>query len=80
MAIDVKTISCQQCGSTDVNMISETQGVCKVCGAKFTVQQRIDTQNVYNEVHVHNEPEQKECVNACFKAVINPEFSGIQTC
>lgn len=75
MAIDVKTISCQQCGSTDVNMTSETQGVCKVCGAKFTVQQRIDTQNVYNEVHVHNESEQKECVGTCFKAVINPEFS-----
>lgn len=77
MAIDVKTISCQQCGSTDVNMTSETQGVCKVCGAKFAVQQRFDTQNVYNEVHVHNEPEQKECVGTCFKAVINPEFSQI---
>lgn len=75
MAIDVKTISCPQCGSTDVNMTSETQGVCKACGAKFTVQQRIDTQNVYNEVHVHNEPEQKEEVNTCSKSVISPEFS-----
>ena len=75
MAIDVKTISCPQCGSTDVNMTSETQGVCKDCGAKFTVQQRIDTQNVYNEVHVHNESEQKENVDTCLKSVITPEFS-----
>ena len=75
MAIDVKTISCSQCGSTDVNMTSETQGVCKACGAKFTVQQRIDTQNVYNEVHVHNSEPMQEQEGSCSKSEIKPEYS-----
>ena len=44
MAIDIKTVICPQCGSTDVDMTSDTQGVCNSCGAKFTVQQRIETQ------------------------------------
>ena len=57
MAIDIKTVICPQCGSTDVDMTSDTQGVCNSCSAKFTVQQRIETQNVYNEVHVHTEAE-----------------------
>lgn len=76
MAIDIKTVICPQCGSTDVDMTSDTQGVCNSCGAKFTVQQRIETQNVYNEVHVHTEAEpvaeEEEPYN---KAIITPEYS-----
>ena len=53
MAIEIKTIACPQCGSTDVQMTSEAKGVCCCCGAQFTVRQGADTQNVYNEVHVY---------------------------
>ena len=48
MALDIKTISCPGCGSTDIAMVSETQGICNMCGAQFSVQQKIETQNVYN--------------------------------
>ena len=76
MAIDVKTISCPQCGSTDVEMVSDNKGKCRYCGAQFSVQQRIDAQNVYNEIHVHEGNDEsitsKKEVN---KATIIPEYS-----
>ena len=81
MAIDVKGILCPQCGSTSVNMTSETQGICKSCNAKFTVQQRAEIQNVYNEVHVHTDGDSKTedmAVNEDIilnKLEISPEFT-----
>ena len=51
MAIDVKSLLCPQCGAAEVEMISDTQGVCNYCGAKFTVQPRIE--NVTKEIHIH---------------------------
>ena len=75
MAIDVKTIACPQCGSTDVNMTSETHGICKSCGAKFAVQPRIETQNVYNEIHVDGSSESQDL---CVKAEIKPAYTKDQ--
>ena len=51
MAIDVKSLLCPQCGAAEVEMISDTQGVCNYCGAKFSVQPRIE--NVTKEIHIH---------------------------
>ena len=39
MAVDIQAISCPQCGSTNVEMVSETNGVCAICGSKFILQQ-----------------------------------------
>ena len=78
MAIEIKTIACPQCGSTDVQMTSETKGVCRYCGAQFAVQQKIDTQNKYNEVHVHADSKPEEKKESCRTAEISPEFSKDQ--
>ncbi len=74
MAIDIKAISCPQCGSTDIQMTSETQGICKSCGTQFSVQQRIETQNVYNEIYIQSESEADE-EDVVDKVEIIPEFS-----
>ena len=76
MAVDVNSITCPQCGATDVEMTSDKHGVCKSCGAKFSVSPRIDTQNIFNEVHVHaTTTEKEEDPVPCLKYVINPEFT-----
>lgn len=51
MAAGLQPIVCPQCGAKDVRMESETQGVCEFCGARFTVQPRIE--NIINEIHIH---------------------------
>lgn len=78
MAIDVKTIACPQCGSTDVNMTSEAHGVCGSCGAQFTVQPRIETQNVYNEIHVDGTGDSSDGQDSCVKAEIKPSYTKDQ--
>lgn len=75
MSIDVKTIICPQCGSSDVNMLSEARGLCQVCGTQFAVQQHIETQNVYNEIYINTEKEEDARDNICNKAEILPEYS-----
>ena len=52
MATEVQPIVCPQCGAKEVRMESETQGVCEFCGARFTVQPRIE--NIINEIHIHS--------------------------
>ncbi len=37
MGIDIKTIICPQCSSTDIKMVSETRGVCNHCGSQISV-------------------------------------------
>ena len=78
MAIEIKTIACPQCGSTDVQMTSEAKGVCCCCGAQFTVRQGADTQNVYNEVHVYADGNSAEKRDSCRKMEISPEYSKDQ--
>lgn len=55
MAIDINAVACPQCGSTDVEMLSEGEGICKYCRTRFKISQRIDSQNVYNEIHIHDD-------------------------
>lgn len=75
MAVDVKTIICPQCGSTDVGMTSETKGTCNACGSIFTVQQRIEQQNVYNEFNVYEKGEMTPNGSMCSKGEIVPEYT-----
>lgn len=75
MALDIKTISCPGCGSTDIAMVSETQGICNMCGAQFAVQQKIETQNIYNEIYVDAENADFQNKDICNKSVIIPEYS-----
>lgn len=70
MAIDIKAIACPQCASTDIRMTSEKQGVCNVCGAQFTVQQRID-----GGIHVHLGNEVQPANAPLTKAIIQPKFT-----
>lgn len=53
MAIDVKAIQCPQCGSTNVQMNSDNQGVCQACGCVVTVGNSNDTHNIYNETNIY---------------------------
>ena len=75
MSIDVKTIICPQCGSSDINMMSEARGVCNVCGTQFAVQQHIETQNIYNEYYVNTESKDTSEDDPGAKAEIIPEYS-----
>lgn len=75
MAIEVKSIVCPQCGDTDVNMTSESQGVCKSCGTQFAVQQQIETQNIYNEFYINTETPAEVGENTCVKSEIISEYS-----
>ncbi len=74
MAIDVKAISCPQCGSADVEMISDNKGKCNYCGSQFSVQQRIENQNVYNEIHIHAKNDDSSS-DEVMKVAIIPEFT-----
>ena len=71
MAIEIKGIACPQCGATDVEMTSDTRGVCKVCGAQFTVQP------VDEGIHIHLDGLTKQD-DGCLKAEIKPEFTKEQ--
>ena len=75
MSIEIKTIECPQCGSTEVTMETETQGVCMSCGSRFAVQQSIETQNIYNEIHVHQEEAPAAEEQECFMAEIKTKYS-----
>ena len=37
MPIEIKGLVCPQCGGTDVEMLNEGRGLCRMCGAQFTV-------------------------------------------
>lgn len=78
MAIDIKTIICPQCGSSDINMISETRGLCEVCGTQFTLQQNIETQNVYNEYYVNLGNDETPESSPCVKGEVIPEYTKDQ--
>ena len=75
MAIEIKSLVCPQCASSDIRMESETQGVCQACGARFTVQQQSNPQNVYNEVHVHLKSKKPAKKESCDKLEIVPEYT-----
>lgn len=71
MAIDIKAITCPQCGSSDVEMKSETFGTCKTCGAQFTVQR--------SDGGSHPDgPSAQEEKNECRKGQITPEYTKEQ--
>ena len=72
MAIDIKGITCPQCGATDVVMTSDTRGACKVCGAQFTVQP------VDEGIHIHLDGLGKQDDDGCLKAEIKPIFTKEQ--
>lgn len=72
MAIEIKGISCPQCGATDVEMMSDTRGVCKVCGAQFTVQP------VDEGIHIHLDGRSRQDDDGCLKAEIKPEYTKEQ--
>lgn len=48
MGIEVTPIVCPQCSSTDVDMINETQGVCRACGTQIQLRQSFENQIVLN--------------------------------
>lgn len=74
MAIEIKTIACPQCGSTNIQMTSEEKGVCTHCGAQFVIRQSSDPKKD------HSPTDKKPATNkeSCLKAVISPEFSKDQ--
>lgn len=37
MPIELKTIACPSCGSTEIHLMSDTRGICQFCGATFAV-------------------------------------------
>ena len=37
MPIEIKGLVCPQCGGTDVEMLNEGRGLCRMCGAQFAV-------------------------------------------
>lgn len=51
--IEIETLSCPQCGSSDITMLTETQGACNVCGAQFVAQPSIDNQTIYNVYNIN---------------------------
>ena len=72
MAIEINPISCPQCGATDVEMTSDTRGVCSVCGAQFTVRQ------VDEVLHTHSGRSATQDEDGCRKAEIMPEYTKEQ--
>lgn len=52
MSIEIKGIVCPQCGGTDIEMLTDTFGLCRMCGSQFAVHK-------YNSVGAVNtvEPE-----------------------
>lgn len=59
--MDIKAISCPQCGSTDVEMTSDNRGKCHMCGSMF----QIETQT----------PAEETATDTCQKASILAEHS-----
>lgn len=57
----IKAISCPQCSSTDVEMISDIRGKCHMCGSMFQIEAE--------------PPVQAASVDACDKFKILPEHS-----
>lgn len=43
MAIEIKSLCCPQCGSTDVVMESDSKGRCEACGSSFLVKSSAET-------------------------------------
>lgn len=46
MKINIESIKCPSCGSSDVTMNTKTAGVCNVCGSQISVTQDIIIQNL----------------------------------
>ena len=73
--IEIETITCPQCGSSDVSMSTETQGICNVCGAQFVVQPGFENQNIYNETTIYYGQEDKSNISETAYYEIIPEYS-----
>lgn len=59
--MDIKTITCPQCGSTDVEMLTEERGKCNMCGSQFRIETALQTE--------------EEETERCIKAIIHPEYT-----
>lgn len=75
MAIDIKALSCPQCGSTNVEMVSDTNGVCAVCGSQFIIQENDNRGKKRGRLQKYSSETVNEAEISCDIRRIKPEYN-----
>lgn len=52
---EMNALKCENCGSSDIDILSDNYAVCKQCGTKFRFKNEKSAQIIRNEIYVHSD-------------------------
>ena len=78
--LEIKTIACPSCGSSDFMMISKTRGICNVCGSTFSVSEKEQSGNSEEKkeksvcvIYINNEWTDEDFIKEAWKSLASED-------